>query len=103
MSKLTKEEVEHVVKLAKLSISDQELEKYLKQLGEVVNYIGELNEVDTEDTEPTSQTTGLENVTRADEVTPQQSLTDESALSGTEAVHNGYFKVEAILTERADK
>ncbi|MBI2065914.1 Asp-tRNA(Asn)/Glu-tRNA(Gln) amidotransferase subunit GatC [Candidatus Woesebacteria bacterium] len=103
MSKLTKKDVEHVAGLAKLPLSDKEIETYVRQLDEVVNYIGELNEVDTKNTEPTSQTTGLENVTRADELRPRQSLTDESALSGTEAVHNGYFKVEAILTERGDK
>ena len=103
MSKLTKKDVEHVASLAKLSISDKELEKYLKQLDEVVNYIGELNEVDTENTEPTSQTTGLENVFRSDELKSQQGLSQEEALSGTEETYNGYFKVEAILTERTDK
>ncbi|KKT64597.1 MAG: Aspartyl/glutamyl-tRNA(Asn/Gln) amidotransferase subunit C [Candidatus Woesebacteria bacterium GW2011_GWA2_44_33] len=103
MSKLTKKDVEHVASLAKLSISDKELEKYLKQLDEIVNYIGELNEVDTESTEPTSQTTGLENIFRPDELKPQQSLSDEEALAGTEETHNGYFKVEAVLTERTDK
>lgn len=103
MSNLTKKDVEHVARLAKLSISNKELEKYLKQLDEVINYIGELNEVDTESTEPTSQTTGLENVTRADELSPQQSLSNQEALAGTEKIHNGYFKVEAILTERTDK
>jgi aspartyl-tRNA(Asn)/glutamyl-tRNA(Gln) amidotransferase subunit C len=103
MSKLTKKDVEHVASLAKLSISDKELEKYLKQLDEVVNYIGELNEVDTKNTEPTSQTTGLENVFRSDELKSQQGSTQEEVLSGTEKSYNGYFKVEAILTERTDK
>lgn len=103
MSKLTKKDVEHVASLAKLSIGDKELEKYLKQLDEVVNYIGELNEVDTENTEPTSQTTGLENVFRSDELKSQQGLSQEKVLSGTEKSYNGYFKVEAILTERRDK
>ena len=100
---ITKKDVEHVARLAKLSISDKELEKYLKQLDEVVNYIGALNEVDTKNTEPTSQTTGLENVFRSDELKSQQGLSQEEALSGTEKNYNGYFKVEAILSERTDK
>ena len=103
MSKLTKKDVEHVATLAKLPLSDKEIEKYLKQLDEVLNHIGELNEIDTESTTPTSQTTKLENVTRADELKPQQSLSNQEALAGTEKTHNGYFKVEAILTERTDK
>ena len=103
MSKLTKKDVEHVAALAKLPLSDKEIETYLKQLDEVVNYIGELNEVDTKNTEPTSQTTGLENVFRSDELKAQQGSTQEEALSGTEKSYNGYFKVEAILTERTDK
>ena len=103
MSKLTKKDVEHVAHLAKLPLSDKEIERNLKQLNEVVNYIGELSEVDTKNTEPTSQTTGLENVFRSDELKSQPGSTQEEALSGTEKSHNGYFRVEAILIERTDK
>jgi len=103
MSKLSKKDVEHVAALAKLPLSDKEIETYLRQLDEVLNHIGELDEIDTENTEPTSQTTGLENVFRPDELKPQQGLSQEEAISGTEKSYNGYFKVEAILTERTDK
>lgn len=103
MNKLTKKDVEHVAHLAKLPLSDKEIETYFKQLGKIVNYIGELNEVDTKNTEPTSQTTGLENVFESDELKSQQGSSQEEALSGTEKNYNGYFQVEAILTERTDK
>ena len=59
--------------------------------------------MDTKDVEPTSQTTGLTNVTRSDEVVTGNILTQDDALSGTDNAHNGYFKVPAILSERTDK
>ena len=103
MSKLTRKDVEHVARLAKLKLSPKEIDLYLTQLGKVVDYVSELKEVDTEGTEPTSQTTGLENVMRPDKINSSQGLSQEEALAGSEKTHNGYFKVDAILTERTDK
>ncbi len=103
MAKLTKQDVQHVADLAKLSLSDEEVEKYTDQLSSIINYISELSRVDTEGNEPTSQTTGLENVDRKDQVKSDESLTQEQALSGSDNTYNGYFKVKAILSERSDK
>lgn len=103
MSKLTKKDVEHVARLAKLNLTPSEVDTYLKQLAEVVSYVGELKGVNTDSSEPTSQTTGLENISRPDEQKSEQTLTQERALSGTDKTHNGFFKVEAILTEKTDK
>lgn len=103
MTKLTKKDVAHVAELAKLNLSDSELEKYLKQLSEVLNYINELSEVDTKNVLPTSQTTGLEGVYRSDEIGGKNCLSQDQALSGTNNTYNGYFKVKAILSERSDK
>ncbi len=103
MAKLTHAEVLHVAKLANLEISEREIEKYSKQLSHVIDHISELSEVDTSSVEPTSQTTGLENVYRQDEVEGEKSFTQEQALSGTDKTYNGYFKVKAILSERTDK
>ncbi len=102
MATLSKSDVIHVAKLAALKLTDAEIEKFLPQLSSIINFISELNEVDTTNTEPTSSTTGLSNVVRDDEdIRP--SLTQEEALSGTDNTYNGYFKVEAILSERSDK
>lgn len=103
MAKLTKADVLHIAKLAKIEINDEEVEKYSKQLSSVVDYFSALSEVDTKNIEPTSQTTGLENVTRSDLVKTENCLTQDEAVSGTENIYNGYFKVKAILTERTDK
>ncbi len=103
MNKLTKQDVLHVAKLAKLILTNEEVDKFTDQLSAIVNYMEELNAVDTSNIEPTSQTTGLENVFRNDEVKTDQILSQDAALSGTEEIYNGYFKVNAILSERSDK
>lgn len=65
---LTPEQVRHVAKLARLRLSDAEVEKFSGQLSAILDYVAILNEVDTEGVQPTSQVTGLENVTREDAV-----------------------------------
>ena len=103
MAKLTRQDVLHVAKLAKLDLTEEEIEKFTSQLSSVVDYFSDLSEVDTEGVEPTSQTTGLENVKREDATKSDEVLTQDEALSGTEETYNGYFKVDAILAERSDK
>ncbi len=88
-------DITHVARLANLTLSEEEKKKFEKQLEETAVYVEELSEVDTHDIEPTSQVTGLENVTREDEVKP--SLTQEQALSNAKSTHNGFFKVKGIL------
>ena len=103
MAKLTKQGVLHVASLAKIALDASEVEKYANQLSSIVDYFSQLSEVDTKDTEPTSQTTGLENVFRQDEVKSENCLSQESVVAGSDKIYNGYFKVGAILTERTDK
>ena len=100
MARLTKKDVLHVARLARLHLTEAEVGKFLKQLSKVVDYIGELNEVETGAVIPTSQTTGSENVLREDRVINEQTLSLDDALSGTEEVFNGYFKVDAVLAEK---
>ena len=110
MPKINDYEIFDTAKIAKLSnlhFSEEEAKKITSQLAETLNYVEKLNSLDTEGVEPTSQVTGLENVTREDEIKP--SLSQEEALSniplrqGSEgqanSQHNGLFKVKAILGE----
>lgn len=64
--KLSKEEVQNIAKLARLSLSEAEVEKFQTQLSSVLEYMEILNEVDIEGVQPTSQVTGLEDVYRPD-------------------------------------
>lgn len=66
--KLTKAEVEHVAKLARLDLSAAEVTMFQEQLGQILDYIDKINEVDTTKVEPTWQVTGLKNVMRPDRV-----------------------------------
>jgi len=99
MSELTKKDIKHIARLAKLEISEKEIVKFQKQLSLIIGYVSELEEANTNNVKPTSQTTGLENVKREDLVDQNDNLSLEEALSGTENTHNGYFKVSAILEE----
>lgn len=70
--KLTKQQVQHVATLARLGLSDAEIEKFQGQLSNILEYVEQLNEVNTEGIEPTAQVTGLLNVTREDAVLDSQ-------------------------------
>jgi aspartyl-tRNA(Asn)/glutamyl-tRNA(Gln) amidotransferase subunit C len=87
--------VPHVAKLANLTLTDEEIKKFDKQLAETLSYVEKLQEIDTKSIKPTSQVTGLENITREDIAKP--SLTQKQALSNTKKTHNGSFIVNAIL------
>lgn len=89
--------VPHVAKLANLILKENEIEKFEKQLSDILTYVEKLKEVDTKNVETTSQVTGLENVVRRDEATP--SLTQEEALLNVKSQHNGFVKVKVILDQ----
>lgn len=67
MSTITKEQVDHIAKLARIKLTDAEEEKMAKEMGMILTYIEKLKEVNTEGVEPTAQVTGLNNVFRPDE------------------------------------
>ncbi len=93
--KITKEQVGHVAKLAKLSISDEEKEEFSLQLEKILTYVDQLNELKTEGIEPTSHAVGLENVFREDKVQP--SLPVEIALQNAPQQEKGFFKVPKVI------
>lgn len=96
---LSKEEILHLADLAKLKLTDNEIEKFGIQLSEIIGYIEQLNKVDTENVEPVSQLTDLTNVRREDKSSDAQSLSQNQALQNTKSVKDGYIRVEAIFDE----
>ena len=68
MSKLTREDILKLARLARLDISDDEVEEYSNELSAILEYVEQLGKVDIEGLEPTLQITGLTNVTRPDEI-----------------------------------
>lgn len=101
MATLTDEDVKHIARLSKLNLSSLEVGKFKKQLSKIVDFINELSSVDTEGVEPTSQTTGLVNNLRDDQI--EVGLTQEEAFFSTENNYSGFFKVKALLSERGKK
>ena len=101
MSKLSKKDVLHVAKLASLKLKGNEVKKFKKELSEVVSFVDRLKSVDTKGLSPTNQTTGLENITRKDEVVIDDCLTKDDVLSGAKRVHNDYFVVPAVLEKES--
>lgn len=94
---LSKKDVEHIARLARLNLSQKELEKFQRQLGEIFSYFEKTQKLDTTTIEPTSQVTGLENITRQDSVITEQNITASQALQDTHDKHNDFFQVEAIF------
>ena len=74
---LKKEDVLKVAKLSRLELSDAEIEKFTPQLSSVFEMFERLDAEDLKDVEETSQVTGLENITREDEISETKYTTDE--------------------------
>jgi aspartyl-tRNA(Asn)/glutamyl-tRNA(Gln) amidotransferase subunit C len=67
MAKLTREDVLKLAQLARLQLSDDEVERYRSELSEILQYVEQLQDVDVSELQPTNQVTGLTNVMREDE------------------------------------
>ena len=92
---LTKEEVIKVSKLARIELSESEVEKFQKDLSAVLDYVEELKAVDTEGLDIVASETGLENVSRADVAVAGENK--DEILHNAPEIKDGYYKVKAIL------
>ena len=93
--KLSAEEIRHIALLARLGVTEEDVEKFRSQLSHILENMEILSQLDTEGLSPTSQSIELENVYRPDE--PSPSLPVESALSNAPHQEDNYFKVNAVL------
>lgn len=87
---INKQLIEHVAEVARLKLTNQEIEKFLPQLKEILEAFSKIDEIDTKNTEPSFQPVEIKNVWRADK--PEPSLSQEEALKNTEHKQDGYFK-----------
>jgi aspartyl-tRNA(Asn)/glutamyl-tRNA(Gln) amidotransferase subunit C len=92
---ISKQEVEHVAKLARLEITEGEKNTLSKQLSSILTYIGELKSWDTTGVEPTATVLEQTNVLREDRARP--SLPVEQAIRNAPDSAGGYFRVPRIL------
>jgi aspartyl-tRNA(Asn)/glutamyl-tRNA(Gln) amidotransferase subunit C len=92
---LSADEVRKVAELARLDISDAELETMARQLNAIVDYINQLQQVNTDGVEPLAHALDLHDVFRDD--VPGQSLTEDEALANAPARKDNFYSVPAVF------
>jgi aspartyl-tRNA(Asn)/glutamyl-tRNA(Gln) amidotransferase subunit C len=88
---IEREQVEHVAKLARLKLTDQEVERMASELSGILEHVERISELDLEGVEPTSHVVALENVFRPDE--PRPSWDREEMLEKAPDPASGSFRV----------
>ena len=96
---ITRDEVLHVARLARLELTDDEIDRFTDQLSAILEAVAKVSEVAAADIPPTSHPLPLQNVFRADVVRP--SLPREAVLAGAPAAEDDRFRVPRILGEDA--
>ena len=95
--KLSREEVLHISRLARVAVSDADVEKMMEQLSNILENFEILREVDTEGVPPTAQSIALQNVMRDDEIAP--SLEPDDVLANAPRQEGEFFRVHAVLED----
>lgn len=96
MAKLTRDDILKLAKLARLKLSDKEVEKFQEEIGAILGYVEMLGDVDTKGLKPTYQVTGLVNVSRADEV-KDYGASQLDLLKNAPATERDYIKVKRMI------
>ena len=91
---ITRDDVLHVARLARLEIPEDEVDRVRDELGAILDAVGKVAELDLSDVEPTSHPLAVVNVWRDDE--PRPSLSSEDALANAPDPVNGAFRVPAV-------
>lgn len=97
MPAISRDDVAHLAHLARMDLTDAELDHYAEQLDVILGAVQRVSEVAATDVEPMSHPVAISNVFRTDVITP--GLTPDEALAGAPAVEDGRFRVPRILDE----
>lgn len=93
----TASDIDRIAKLAKIPVSGGEKKALSEGFTKVISVLDELKKVDVTGILPTSQVTGLENITREDEIDPMRIFTQDQALANAPKSYNGFFVVDRVL------
>ncbi|MCA9332548.1 Asp-tRNA(Asn)/Glu-tRNA(Gln) amidotransferase subunit GatC [Candidatus Saccharibacteria bacterium] len=96
MAKLSKEDVLKLARLAKLHLSDDEVEEFRKEISSILGYVEQLREINLENVKPTYQVTGLTNVMRSDDII-NYGQNQIELLKNAPQSESGQIKVRKIL------
>jgi aspartyl-tRNA(Asn)/glutamyl-tRNA(Gln) amidotransferase subunit C len=99
MSTLSRDEVAHLAHLARLAVTDEELDLFAGQLAAVLDAVAQVGKASVEDVPPTTHAVPMTNVMREDVIRP--SLPRDVVLAGAPAAEDGRFRVPRILQEEA--
>ena len=97
MPQISRDEVAHLARLARLALTDGELDSFAGQLDAILDHVSQIQAVDVTDVEPTDNPLKSVNVTRPDAVEP--CLTQDQALAQAPKAVDGRFAVPRILGE----
>jgi aspartyl-tRNA(Asn)/glutamyl-tRNA(Gln) amidotransferase subunit C len=97
MASISRADVEHVARLARLHLTDDEVDRMQTQLSNILDAIETLRDVDTSHVGPTASVIRLENVMRADE--PRPGLTRDAALANAPLRDDPFLRVPTVLEE----
>ncbi|MBI2852088.1 MAG: Asp-tRNA(Asn)/Glu-tRNA(Gln) amidotransferase subunit GatC [Chloroflexi bacterium] len=95
--KLSREEVLHIAILARVGVTDEEVDRLSEQLSNILENFGALQQVDTTGVPPTAQSIALQNVLRDDAVAP--SLTTKEVLANAPQREEDFIRVRAVLEQ----
>ena len=93
--KMSTQEVEHIALLARLKLTQEEIDLYTEQLNSILECADDLKKIDTENVKPTAHAVELYNVLRDDEVKP--SMPQDKALKNAPEAEDGFFRVPRIV------
>ncbi len=96
MAKLSTEDILKLARLARLELTDEEIESFRDEISNILGYVEQLQQVDLNGLEPTSQVTGLTNVTRPDQ-TYEYGADSTALLMNSPATEAGHIKVRRML------
>lgn len=97
MADITRDDVAHVARLARIELTEEELDTFTGQLAKVLQHARDVEALDVSDVPPTAHPYPLTNVLRADEVQP--SLDRDEVLAAAPAAEAGQFRVPPVLGE----
>jgi aspartyl-tRNA(Asn)/glutamyl-tRNA(Gln) amidotransferase subunit C len=96
MTELTRDDVLKLARLARLDLTDEEVEAFRKEMSDILKYVAQLDQADVAGLEPTSQVTGLKNVMREDSVR-DYGMSPEELLRLVPNKQDGQIKVNRMI------
>lgn len=94
---LFKDEIKHIATLARIGVSEKEIEKYQYNLSTIVDYFKELEKLDTKNVEPIEHITGRNNVFRRDVSEAGEEAGKVAIIKNAPETKDGYVKVKSVL------